>query len=504
MTATGCLGSSSGSEIGAGHRPGDSSTSGASALQIAAGDAQFAQVATALPIKIRVRVLSSTSVALANEVVTFSVVTGAGTIAQSSVTSDANGYAETTWTLGTTSGAQSARASVLAGSVAQIFSATAVSGAAVSLQFQTQPALSDAGAAVAGFPTVRAFDVYGNIATTYNQLLSVTIQTNPSSAVLGGTASVAAVSGSAGFLNLTIDRGAVGFRLGASDGTLSVNSALFDVRCPAIFDSIGLPVYAYSVRKLRSAYTGSAFRVRRSDGVGQDIGFDVANCGYDEAALLTFIGASSATISTWYDQIGSRDATQTTVADQPRIVSSGTIDKFDGRQTIRFFGAEFLPGTAPGIAGTAGFGMNIVYRVSIYGDGGAYDGNGLYFLDRTTATNELTSLKLIGGKISLQKRTDTASGLDVVSTSTNVSTTAFQRVSVERARAVQFRIYLNGTLEGTLADTDSDITPPTPIIGRQTSTPNSYDFGISEFIFWGNPQILADRVLLDANQAKYF
>jgi len=82
---------------------------------------------------------------------------------------------------------------------------------------------------------------------------------------------------------------------------------------------------AYSVRKLKSNYAGNAFTVRRSsDGATQDIGFIGDNL--DTGSLSTFVGANNGFITTWYDQSGNNvNATQATEADQPQVVSSGTI-----------------------------------------------------------------------------------------------------------------------------------------------------------------------------------
>lgn len=95
------------------------------------------------------------------------------------------------------------------------------------------------------------------------------------------------------------------------------------------------PVRAYSTRKLRAAYSGDAIRVRRSsDNAEADIGFTPSG-RLDETALLSHVGAGDGFIRTWYDQstLG-LDAFQTTQANQPRIVSSGTIDKKNSRPTI--------------------------------------------------------------------------------------------------------------------------------------------------------------------------
>jgi hypothetical protein len=82
----------------------------------------------------------------------------------------------------------------------------------------------------------------------------------------------------------------------------------------------------YSLRLMRTAYTGSAIRVRRSsDSTEQDIGFNVFG-ELDTVSLLAFAGTGDAFVKTWYDQSGnSNDATQTTTASQPQIVSSGAV-----------------------------------------------------------------------------------------------------------------------------------------------------------------------------------
>jgi hypothetical protein len=81
----------------------------------------------------------------------------------------------------------------------------------------------------------------------------------------------------------------------------------------------------YSLRQLRTAYTGAAIRVRRSsDNTEQDFGF--VNNVLDTASLLTFCGAGNGFVTTWYDQSGNaNNATQTTALNQPQIVSSGAL-----------------------------------------------------------------------------------------------------------------------------------------------------------------------------------
>jgi len=102
---------------------------------------------------------------------------------------------------------------------------------------------------------------------------------------------------------------------------------------------------AYSVRKLRSDYTGSAIRVRRSsDNTESDIGFSGENL--DTTSLSSFCSGTNGFVTTWYDQSGNaNNATQTTAANQPQIVSSGNVILKNTKPTLDFDGTnDFLNG----------------------------------------------------------------------------------------------------------------------------------------------------------------
>jgi hypothetical protein len=100
---------------------------------------------------------------------------------------------------------------------------------------------------------------------------------------------------------------------------------------------------AYSLRKVRNAYAGSAIRVRRSsDNAELEIGF-TASGDLDTAALLAFVGGGNGFVTTWYDQSGNgRNATQATAGSQPQIVASGAVITMNGRPTLRFDGNDIL------------------------------------------------------------------------------------------------------------------------------------------------------------------
>lgn len=90
-----------------------------------------------------------------------------------------------------------------------------------------------------------------------------------------------------------------------------------------LFDAFPGATLGYSVRKLRDAYTGFAFEVRRSsDNTTTNIGF--VGEDLDIAALTTFLGSDTGYITKWYNQavspIANSDMIQTTALLQPTIV----------------------------------------------------------------------------------------------------------------------------------------------------------------------------------------
>lgn len=121
---------------------------------------------------------------------------------------------------------------------------------------------------------------------------------------------------------------------------------------------------AYSLRKLRAAYTGSAIRVRRSsDNTEQDFGF-VSNT-LDTASLLTFCGAGNGFVTTWYDQSGNgNNATQSTAFNQPQIVSSGAMITTNGKNSILFNANKLMLLTSSITVGTSSYTSFVGKRVS--------------------------------------------------------------------------------------------------------------------------------------------
>ena len=106
-----------------------------------------------------------------------------------------------------------------------------------------------------------------------------------------------------------------------------------------LLDSYPDAAAAYSVRLLKSDYTGNAIRVRRSsDNAEQNIGFTALG-DLDTTALTSFCSGTNGFVTTWYDQSGNAiNAVQTTASSQPQIVSSGSVLLLNTKPTINFDG----------------------------------------------------------------------------------------------------------------------------------------------------------------------
>jgi hypothetical protein len=113
-----------------------------------------------------------------------------------------------------------------------------------------------------------------------------------------------------------------------------------------LLDQFSGAAAAYSLRRLRNAYTGSCIRVRRSsDNAETDIGFTPTGV-LDTVALLAHVGAGNGFVTTWYDQSGNgRNVTQATGGNQPRIVNGGVLTTRLNKSAVEFgysSGVHFL------------------------------------------------------------------------------------------------------------------------------------------------------------------
>jgi len=116
----------------------------------------------------------------------------------------------------------------------------------------------------------------------------------------------------------------------------------------------------YSLRKLRTAYAGSAIKVRRSsDNATQDIGF--SGNDLDTTSLASFVGANSGYIDTWYDQVGSANLVSASSGVQPRIVNAGALDTKNSKPSMVLDGTDdTLSTTTTALIGASQFTVSAV------------------------------------------------------------------------------------------------------------------------------------------------
>jgi hypothetical protein len=248
---------------------------------------------------------------------------------------------------------------------------------------------------------------------------------------------------------------------------------------------------AYSLRKLRNAYTGNAIRVRRSsDNAEADIGFTTSG-DLDTVALLAHCGAGSGFVTTWYDQSGNgRNATQTTAGSQPCIVNAGVIETQNGRATVSQSNQnQFLPISATfngltsatgifvfrqltGNAGAHGFMFQAgVHNHAPWQDGNAYDS---FFSASRQAFNNY-------GPVSIP------------------STTTLTTHTV-RQTGTALQVFKNGTQ----IDGDKTVNFQAPGV-RSLFTLDAFGTtAVSESIVFGAALSTTDRQILERNQGVYY
>ncbi|HEU5098492.1 MAG TPA: CARDB domain-containing protein, partial [Roseiflexaceae bacterium] len=102
-------------------------------------------------------------------------------------------------------------------------------GSVAKFVFNPSPSNATAGAAFPTQPVVEAQDAGGNVVTSFNGTVTLTIANNPGGGTLSGTAGATAINGVATFSGLSINRSGTGYTLQASDGSASGTSAGFDI-----------------------------------------------------------------------------------------------------------------------------------------------------------------------------------------------------------------------------------------------------------------------------------
>ena len=262
---------------------------------------------------------------------------------------------------------------------------------------------------------------------------------------------------------------------------------------------------AWSVRRLRSGYTGYALRIRRGiDGGEMDIGFDGTG-NLDLPAILGFCGSGDGFVARWYDQSGIvHDVAQIVASYQPQVVSSGQVNRLSNSTSqpcLMFKGAayNFLTNKQFALGGTAYAACSIASRtLSIPLDGRlvSYAG-GQNTVDYSSNQSVILSLYDSGQIRGHQNGVWTSSAA--------VGTLPFQVNSVWSGSA--HSLTLNGVtaspvnVSGTLAATG------TLSIGNNVSAINQYDLwdgAMAEHIVISGAFSNSDQLKIRTSQKLFF
>jgi hypothetical protein len=249
---------------------------------------------------------------------------------------------------------------------------------------------------------------------------------------------------------------------------------------------------AYSLRKLRNAYTGNAIRVRRSsDNAEADIGFTTSG-DLDTVALLAHCGAGNGFVTTWYDQSGNgRNATQTTAGSQPHIVSNGAIVTENGRPTVAQLNQnQTLPISATFAGLTSATGI-FVFR-QLTDNPGAHD-----FRSQSAGGNNHSPFsdgKAYDSFFSASRQVFNNYG-PASSPSTNTLT-----IHTARQTGTVLQVYKNGIQ----IDGDKTVSFLAPDIRSLFSQAPTGTVALSEAIIFGTALSTTDRQLIERNQGAYY
>jgi hypothetical protein len=261
---------------------------------------------------------------------------------------------------------------------------------------------------------------------------------------------------------------------------------------------------SYSLRKLRSGYTGSAIRVRRSsDNQEQDIGFTDGG-QIDFFTLRLFNGSTSSSFVTiWYDQsLNENNARQTTNEFQPRIIDSGRIDKSSDVIGIVFNGINnFLILDSYPLVGQATCSINLVCKLNNTNQNGSE-----YF-----SLGSSDSLYL-----SATPNNGTSGRFDINNGVAALEGTSFTQIQNKSPsvinfnhRGTQMNVFRNGSIIGSsstpITIAPSDVSGGNNYIGKSQFTSNPYLSAIyQELSFFNSVLSSSDQKAVEFDQFVYY
>jgi hypothetical protein len=232
---------------------------------------------------------------------------------------------------------------------------------------------------------------------------------------------------------------------------------------------------AYSLRKLRTAYTGSAIRVRRaSDNSEQNIGF--VNNVLDTSSLITFCSGTDGFVTTWYDQSGNGyNPTQTTAARQPSIyTNAGGVRLNSGKPALFFSGAYSLQYVS----------VNLGSSTTVFIAGQSPTGSTRFLFDGVSSNNRFGLYSVNTTQNSLFTVNNSGSLNEILTTSKTTAGNA--NIFTALKNSTSSKLFENGVevASGTLTnDSSTGLT-----IGANNNFNSAYQNSMNEIIFYNSNQ----------------
>jgi len=273
--------------------------------------------------------------------------------------------------------------------------------------------------------------------------------------------------------------------------------------------------FAPSIRLLRKNYSGGLVRARAWDGLANQgeadvMAYRVSSTEYlidlnstlenldataigrglttsDTLADLVSTGASDydGLVSAWYDQSLSNNATQSTAANQPKIVSGGSLVTENGKPAIDFDGVDdcFILDSKITISTTVLF-VDVMSNIGVgfsapYGSNNS--SNGVYFP---------RSRSLFQGN----GFSDNSSVVDLYGSQSVTSISSVSGI---------YNIYQNGVVRGS-SGTYTGNTVSTMMVRRSSDLLGITSGKLQERIIYNNSDQSANRTGIESNQATFY
>ena len=224
---------------------------------------------------------------------------------------------------------------------------------------------------------------------------------------------------------------------------------------------------AIGLFRMRKGYQGPLIRVRRaSDNTEQDIGYVESTGALDETALTTFCSGTDGFVTVAFDQVTGAAVhyVQTTVANQPKIVTSGVVEK-DGssRPIMRFDGTDTLAGNAPKALDASPFSVFMRGRMTTTGNASVFINN--------SSSQALQNNRLLNNGVAITYGTSAVTGDCTLSCVADGATLT--------------QVWQNGTA---LNPTTNWTTNRTSIVNTSLTISNGASFDTSAMIYYPSNQ----------------